>query len=325
MVGRIGVLAILAALGGCSGTEGGKGNASAGSGGASGSAGSAGSGATASGGAGGSSAGSSSGGTESAGSGGSAGAGDTQHHGQVLLYRIAGLQANNQYGMNVFFISSSSGGSGRTCTSTTDGPCSVNVCDPAAPGTPTGMTSYASAGNVTITSPQLMGSAVATPDVAGNYTPTIDFSTALSGQEHLQISAAGDEVPAFQGELDVPLTLLLSAPVFEKEQAFEAPLGADLVLTWTRGVKDVSLYVQGYSVDANQAPTNASLVCTFPSEAGTGTIAKALLEKLGVDGRLNLYTSTTKTVTAGDYQVLLGTVMTVANPNKDFVRQLALK
>jgi hypothetical protein len=255
--------------------------------------------------------------------GAGAGGSTTTKFGQVLIQRFSGITENHGMSMSVGFVSGSTG-SGPTCTTTTDGGCTVNVCN----DTPSSVVvTRASAGTVTITSPGLEGSAVATPDAAGIYAmPIITFPSALAGAEHLQINANGGEVPAFQGELDVPLVLLMSAPVYAKPQLnVEVPLSADLSLVWTRGVKDVVLWVQGYSVVSVQRPGAASLTCQFPSETGSATIKSTLLQLLGVDGRLNLLTIGSKSIVVGDYAVTLAAALPTANASKELLPQLRLK
>ena len=272
---------------------------------------------------GGAAAGTSSGGSAAAG-GGVAGAATTHHYGQVLVESLLpGVAENHGVLLDVSFTSGSTG-MGPTCTTTTDGPCHVDVCDDASS---TGAATHASAGTVTITSSDLMGSAVATADAAGNYTTsTFGFPSAFLGAEHLQVSASGGEVPAFQGDVDVPLVLLLTSPPYTKGQAsVDVQRSSDLSLVWTRGVKDVVLWVQGYSVRADQEPGSAYLTCQFPSETGSGTIKSALLQQLGADGRLNLLTIDTKSVVAGDYSVTLAVAMPTANPDKALLPQLTLK
>jgi len=262
------------------------------------------------------------GGANSGGGDGAAGSANPMKWGQVLLRRSSQSAANNGTSLSVMFRSMS--GDGRTCTTTTDGACKASVCEgTAAPDA----TTYASAGTVTITSPDLMGSAVAIPNAENTYaSPTISFPMALSGEEPLQISASGGEVPAFQGELVVPLVLLMSSPTYAKPQtSVEVPRDSDLSLVWTRGAEDVVLWVQGYSVQASQQPGAASLICQFPSDTGNGTIKSSLLQLLGPGGRLDLLTIRAKTIAVGDYSVALAAAMPTANANKEIVPQLTLK
>lgn len=261
-------------------------------------------------------------GTNSGGGDGAAGSANPTQWGQVLLRRSSQTTANNGTSLSVMFRSMS--GDGRACTTTTDGDCKAYVCEgSAAPSA----TTNASAGTITITSPDLMGSAIATPDAENTYpNPTISFPMGLSGEEHLQISASGGDVPAFQGEVDVPLVLLMSSPAYAKPQtSVEVPRDTDLSLVWTRGVEDVVLWVQGYSVKAGQQPADASLTCQFPSATGSGTIKSSLLQLLGVGGHLDLLTIRAKTIVVGDYSVALGAVMPTANANKELLPQLTLK
>jgi hypothetical protein len=119
--------------------------------------------------------------------------------------------------------------------------------------------------------------------------------------------------------LDVPLVLLLSAPVLPTGMKnLQAPRSQDLVLSWTRGVADVRLLIQSPSSERTDGmPGNAFLSCSFASEAGTGTVKAALLQQLQVGNQLNLFTARIKLIDAGPYAVTLGYATSVANPEKN--------
>lgn len=262
------------------------------------------------------------GGGGSGGSSGSAGAGGeaqvSGHHGQVaVINRFVGpLSAT------VYFIESTSG-SGAPCTFETAGGCSIAVCDD---GPSTTMTTYASAGTVTVTSPDVEGELSYSPDLENRYfspaaTPTLSFG----GGEQFQVVASGADVPAFQQPMTMPLVLLLSQPLFTTgSPGVFVSQSQDLSLVWTRGVENVSLYIQAVGARVDGMPGSSSLLCTFPSTAGTAVIPATLLHQLPIDTKLSAYTTTTTTVKAGDYDILVAAVTAIANPDKTIVPAIIL-
>ncbi|HEY5376526.1 MAG TPA: hypothetical protein VIK01_22755, partial [Polyangiaceae bacterium] len=89
------------------------------------------------------------------------------------------------------------------------GACTISLCDVSAPA-PT----LVSAGSITFTSPDLAGSATATPDVNRVYTSQFNFVTGgFLGGERGTFKATGGDVPTFEADLGFPLVLLLSKPV----------------------------------------------------------------------------------------------------------------
>jgi hypothetical protein len=313
-------LMLLLSLGGCSGASSSSGPGSGGAAGAGGTGGMASNGTVA----GSSGQAAKAGASAQGGSGGVAGDGTggdattRDHYGQVLLQSM--VFGSQGLSLNVAFTRVPTS---VKCTTITDGPCRVDVCDDPGESTAT----QASAGTITVTSPEVMGTATSSPDASGNYyMPNNGLASVLSGGEHLHVSASGGEVPAFEGELDVPLVLLLSSPAYAKPQArVEIPRASDLSLVWTRGVEDVLLWVQGQSSRVDGEPGYAFLLCNFPSEMGSGTIKSTLLQQLAVDNRIYALTVGSKRITAGDYSVTLGAALPTANADKEIVPAFTLK
>ena len=255
------------------------------------------------------------------GAGGSATA--RSHYGQVLVQSLT--RPGNGVTLNARFVSSATP-STTVCTNVDEGPCRATTCETAATGEST--TTYASAGTVTITSPEVMGTATLTPSADGTYLPPTQtpFEKSFLGGELLQIKATGSMVPAFEGELNVPLILLFSQPAFVATQgALSAPRSQDLELAWTRGVEDVALYVIGSSARPDGQPGSASIYCNFPSESGSGVIKSSLLQALKAEAQLNLFTVGSKVIEAGDYSVTLGATLPAANPDKAILPNIVLK
>jgi len=253
-----------------------------------------------------------------AGSGGASAAGGAAHSGQVALFN---LLAEKYRDLTVSFVQSSTPGT-KTCDTSSAGSCRVSIC----PGDLGGSAQPASAGVVTVTSPEVMGSGTISPAADGSYSmPVFDFAQLFSGQEHINFKAAGDVVPAFESELDMPLVLLLSAPLFVKgTPGIDAPRDQDLSLTWTRGAEGELFYLNGASARPDGLPGSVGLICQFPSTPGSGTISATLLQKLAPDSQLSLFTTNSKQITAGDYAVTLVNVISVANPDKVVIPHIHL-
>jgi hypothetical protein len=249
-----------------------------------------------------------------AGSGGSGTGGTTAsvgHSGQVALFNLI---AQKYESLTASFVKSSTPSS-KACDVTSAGSCSVSVCPDDLGG---GTVTYASAGLVTATSTEVMGSATLTPGADGTYTmPQIDFEHMFSGLEHVNFKATGGEVPAFETELDMPLVLLLSAPLYVKGMpGIDAPRNQDLALSWTRGAENELFYLNASSARADGQPGRTGISCQFPSVPGSGTISASLLQKLAPNTDLMLYTTASKLVQVGDYAVTIVTVNSVTNPDK---------
>jgi hypothetical protein len=265
--------------------------------------------------------GSSAGQSTTGGAGGSATS--RSHYGQVLVQSLT--RPGNGVTLNARFVSTATP-STTVCTNIDEGPCRATTCEMAAAGD--SITTYASAGTVTITSPEVMGTATLTPSADGTYVaPTqMPFEKSFLGGELLQIKATGSMVPAFEGELNVPLILLFSQPAFVASQgSLEAPRSQDLALAWTRGAKDVALYVIGSSARPDGQPGSASINCNFPSEPGSGVIKSSLLQVLKPEAQLNLFTVGSKLIEAGEYSVTLGATLPAANPDKAILPNIVLK
>jgi len=238
-----------------------------------------------------------------------------EHFGQVMVQSLVGTVA--RVSVNARFVSGSGPGSPTSCTSTSDGPCQVSVCD--VPPADAPATLFASAGTITVTSTEVSGTATLEPDATGEYPVLSDmvFSKAFVGGEHLQINAAGAAVPAFKGELSVPLVLLVSQPVFgEDDQVLQIARSQDLSLVWSRGVKDVVFYATGGGARADGLPGSARLTCQLPSETGSVVIKASLLQLLAAKTRLTAYTVGTKLTSFGDYSITLAATLPLANPDK---------
>lgn len=248
----------------------------------------------------------------------------TTHFGQVMLQSLVG--GSGTVSVNARFQSGLEPGTEAKCTRVSDGPCTASICDEA----PAGGTKpiFASAGTVTVTSTEVSGTATLLPDATNQYptTSTSPFEEQFLGGEHVQFKASGATVPAFEGEVGVPLVLLLSQPLFVKGQpSLDAPRSQDLSLVWTRGVKDVYLYLAAGSVRPDGLPGRAYLTCQIPSETGSTLIKSSLLQQLATDTAVTPFTIGAKIITAGQYSITLATTLPTANPDKDLIPRIVLK
>lgn len=241
------------------------------------------------------------------------------HTGQVAVVNrfTSGLS------MTVYFIDSSNGSSSATCFAESANGCTLTVCDD---GPSTGMSTYASAGTVTLSSADLASPLSISPDANNSYvSPPAAPSATFAGGEHFDLAASGGDVPAFQVAMDVPLVLLLSQPLYaQSSPGLFVSKSQDLSLTWTRGGENISFYIQASSARADGLPGGASLICNFPSIDGTAVIPATLLSKLPLDTKLYPYTTVTKTIRAGDYDVLVAYVTAIANPDKSVIPSFIL-
>lgn len=265
------------------------------------------------------------GGQASGGSGGAGGTATTTHFGQVMLQSL--LSGTSRVAVNARFQSGTEPGTETKCTRVTDGSCSASTCDeaPADGGT---KTIYASAGTVTITSTEVAGTATLEPDATNQYPnlSTPPFEQGFVGGEHIQFKASGASVPAFSDELSVPLVLLLSQPLFVKGQpSLDAPRSQDLSLVWTRGVKDVYLYLTASSLRTDGLPGRSWVTCQIPSESGSAVIKSSMLQLLAAETQMTLLTVGAKVITAGEYSITLATTLPAANPDKDLIPRIVLK
>ena len=208
---------------------------------------------------------------------------------------------------------------GQHCVDTDLDGCSITHCDDSAPVVPA---IRPTAGTITLTSPNVSGSAVLVPGADGSYgSPKATFSTIFVGEEVISFRASGGAVPAFENELTMPLALLRSEPYVDNSDThtrLQIPSTRDLKLTWTRGAPDVWLILDARGARLDGKPGTASLYCAFPSEAGTGTVRSSLLQQLEQEVLMRNLTVLIKRTTVGDYAVTLATTFEVYDESKSF-------
>jgi hypothetical protein len=101
-----------------------------------------------------------------------------------------------------------------------------------------------------------------------------------SSGERVLISAEGADVPAFDGEIEIPEPLVVITPAFDQDFDFGADLGAPLELSWTGGGgSTVELVIMQTGFLSN--PLN--IVCQFPASEAGGTVSPRVLSNLSRD------------------------------------------
>jgi len=249
---------------------------------------------------------------------GAAGTAFNPKQGQIVFSQLYSSGASTRPGLAASFSNSSVAVTPGCEVFEADG-CRVTVCDGTSAPVPIANPSI---GPITVTSPNVTGSAVLKPAADGTYaSPQIAFDAGFIGQETLVFSAPGAEVPAIDEQLLMPLALLRSKPFVDNSNlrtTVLVPRSADLELEWTRGAPDVLMLVAGSSARADGNPGTASLYCEFESTPGAAVVRRSLLERLQTTASLRTLSVGSKTISAGAYNVRLATVFEVYDATKTF-------
>jgi hypothetical protein len=130
--------------------------------------------------------------------------------------------------------------------------------------------------------------------------------------ETITIGAQGQDVPVFETSVNFPIVLFLTNAVVvdpaEILASVQLSRAEDAVLTWDRGTAGVIFSVQGFG-------PSQSLVCSFASEEGTGTIPAELLGQFTGDD-LSFYTATLTDANVGDWELSVQTGGQVVTPDR---------
>ena len=281
----------------------------AGTGGASGSggvAGQAGSGASDVGGSGGSTGGS--GGGDTGGSGGSGGTGGSGYYqgGYVSLMQSVMTIGGTEYASYSFSAAFTRGTydpGASTCEFRDDGPCRITDCttEPSDGGTPA--YEAASAGTVSLAGANKPLTLV--PTASGSYDMLSGQEKLWSGGAALSISAAGDEVPAFQATLYGAVPALLTSPALP-------PAGTPVTLStktplsiaWTGAGGGKMMAMLTRSVTSGTTRT-VMVMCTFEGSAGSGTVPASAMAAIppGPDGTFQVLGGDAKEIDASGWTV----------------------
>ena len=211
------------------------------------------------------------------------------------------------------------------CTTTTSGGCTLSRCPTGSTGS---TTTYASAGNVTVSGGSPSMSMTASPLSNGTYaTANANWPAAgrpFSGGEDVRVTAQGGTVPAFtfpstgDAAPKFPLVLLLSQPTVDTPPTGSTATATvnrnqDLALAWTRGAQNVRLFAQGGGTNGNQV---VSLSCDIDSLPGQATLSSDLLSALPSQTQLRIFTVGSYVSAAGQWDVMVRIATDVATPDK---------
>jgi hypothetical protein len=159
--------------------------------------------------------------------------------------------------------------------------------------------------------PERVVTATLEPGEDGRY-PRVNLSEDLYGLETITIGAQGQDVPMFETTVTFPIALFLTNAVVvdptEILASVQLSRSVDAILTWDRGAAGVIFSVQGFAA-------SQSLVCSFASEQGTGTIPAELLGQFTGD-ELSFYTATLTDANAGDWELSVQTGGQVVTPDR---------
>lgn len=221
------------------------------------------------------------------------------------IYSVTGLAA--------FVDATGQTGTGTTatgCEASTEGSCSVLVCD----------SSQAADGGTVV--PEA-GAPAAAPN-AGTITvsETAEFDIALKGDDsgtydfffgsaqvwspgnEISITAPGATVPALDEKLPAPADVKITAPAWPAPPAtLSIKRSEPLNLTWTDGTTgDVTVMFSSV-----KGTRSATISCKFSADAGEGSVPAAALGKLEQDAQstISVGSSSTKTVDKSGWSITM--------------------
>ncbi|RLB53072.1 MAG: hypothetical protein DRJ42_12930 [Deltaproteobacteria bacterium] len=208
-------------------------------------------------------------------------------------------------------------GTSDVCTVTDLSPCIMTECLFAPPpstdgGTPdagmvdAGTPSFPSAGMITTTGGMVDVSV--TPAANGLYPTTNGVGLVFDGGETLTMTAAGEGIPAFNGNVPAPYSVTVSEPTF-MSPPLSIDRGADLTVTWTSVETEpgiVAVVLTGSGAFMVTGTRSVTLACTFPGADGTGSILASHLANLpggGATGSLTIGTTNIERITESGWTV----------------------
>jgi len=168
---------------------------------------------------------------------------------------------------------SSYGSASGSCTTTTDGACTISVCTTGG-GDAGGAAVAASAGTIQVTG----GSKPVQLVPSGTtYTAVTGQTTLWSGGEQLEAVGGGAEVPAFDLKVTAPGYVTVTTPTWPAAGG-KVPItrAQPFAVAWTGG--GAGNVVVGISGIAGAQST--SLSCSFAPSGGSGTVPASALAKL---------------------------------------------
>lgn len=180
------------------------------------------------------------------------------------------------------------------------------------------MTTYVSAGAITMTSAQPAMTVTLEPGLDNAYnTGTGSMGAGFSGGESAHIAASGATIPAFTADITIPLTLLIDSPKPDSSGLIIANADSDLIVKFSRGTAGVDVFLQSFT------PTGM-LTCQAKSEVGSMTICKEALALLD-STFARLWTFGYKIVEAGDWSITVGSIMEAYTPDKSHPVKISVR
>lgn len=169
--------------------------------------------------------------------------------------------------------------SAGSCTSKTDGPCTIVDClgnGDATIGT-AGLTSF---GKVSIGGGAIPVELVPT---SGRYTPLSSTTDALfEGGETLTLGASGDATaatPSFARTLTAPAPVVVTSPAMSSSSTMEIDRASELSVAWAQGSSTPSVSV---SLTGQSTGRTVSVSCLYTGSAGRGVVPATTLAALPV-------------------------------------------
>ncbi len=160
------------------------------------------------------------------------------------------------------------------CTITMSGGCTLTQCPPAGDGGVPMTTTLPTAGTVSISGGKRAASI--SPKTDGTYpTDSDNMKPLYAGGETLTISATGGTVPAFSGTVVAPARVRVTSPAVPAAgSSLAISRSSALSFAWSGGtVGEVTFGVYPQSA-------TSWVTCSFPANAGAGSIPSSLLSKL---------------------------------------------
>lgn len=205
-----------------------------------------------------------------------------------------------------------------TCTWSTHGACSLGRCSPGS-GEPAPEPARHHVGPVTLESAEAEVRVVSQPNELGAYQETEDANRTFSGGEAFTFTATGGTLPGFSFAGMSPLLLLVDAPLPAPEGktiTVPVPRTQPFTFTWTRGVANVSMYLQSYAAAADASGDSLSFTCLVDSTLGTATLDAELVAAMPAGAEVNLYTVATGKAESDTSLVHVALVSEAISPEK---------
>jgi hypothetical protein len=137
------------------------------------------------------------------------------------------------------------------------------------------------------------------PGADGTYDIVTQSTSLWSGGETLTVSAPGDDVPAFDGQVDAPVRITVTSPATNAAD-WSLARDADLTVTWTGGTTGEVVVLFGTM--ATDDPNEVE--CRFQANAGQGIVPAAALGMLPAgDGYFSVASRHVTPLPAGTWTV----------------------